>query len=178
MESFKEHFLKVTGLTEHDLYLLLEKSFKDERYEKLLSFLNTHNLMIKYDENLKDETGISVNGYIDLKNSIITINWLNAFLDDFYAFSRTGILGDIYSPYKPTKPSSMDEIMLYSILKVLFHEYKHYLQYQNTDNSIAMLNCTAKENKIKINILEEEAHKYEERVNEYFSNKKLKILEE
>lgn len=176
MNTLKEQFSDMSELTEEDLYKLFKQSFEDYRYIQLRNFLNDRGLKIEYDKNLKKKDGTSISGYINLKDNIISVNWLDSFLGEFWFLSKNGALGDIYSKYPVVIPMGMKDLMLYAVLKVLTHEYKHFLQSKEEDNLNAMLNLDNPEYKNKITILEADADEYEERTNEYFMHGNIEIL--
>lgn len=96
----------------------------------------------------------------DNNSYIIHVNVKESLKEDLNNFSKRGVLGDVFNPEAELFiPNNKQDLMEYSIIYTILHEYKHYIQYINgrLDNIDISLDKNNKYINNEAVILEEEA---------------------
>lgn len=96
----------------------------------------------------------------DNNSYIIHVNVKESLKEDLNNFNKRGVLGDVFNPgAKLFIPENEKDLLEYSIIYTILHEYKHYIQYINSrlDNIDISLDKNNKYINNEAIILEEEA---------------------
>lgn len=107
---------------------------KNEKVLKVVDIFKQQNISVKFNIDK------SLHGYLGVCSEInlrIEVNVYDALLDMLKGYIRKGTFGDLYIPNTMISFKEDENALVYSLIFVLTHEYKHYLQFVNGEmNSV------------------------------------------